>query len=274
MINITFSNNQVHKILNAEENTASKTLTIQYPDSYSTEELNAFYSQKNIKDLLAEIVKTSETGDVLRVYNHFTFIKQEPAISKEEIMKEVKREVKTLDENGNEITTTVIETISAVEDTIMVILKYEEPNTVLLSKLNAQLNPTLDIEKCTIDELKAYKQSLNKEAFSDFLLCHPLLWTDEKYYGVTQADQIEMQTDLNAYKLKQELGFKDWPLEWHDIKKACREFSLSDFTSLLNAIIDFVYPYRKLQESYKQKIYDVSTKEEILSVKCIYELLE
>ena len=39
----------------------------------------------------------------------------------------------------------------------------------------------------------------------------------------------------------------------------------------MSAIIDFVYPYRKLQENYKETIYNAATKESVLSIDLVYE---
>ena len=49
-----------------------------------------------------------------------------------------------------------------------------------------------------------------------------------------------MLTDKYAYEFKQSIGQTNWKLEWHSIKSACREFTVEEFTSLLNAIVDLV----------------------------------
>jgi len=126
--------------------------------------------------------------------------------------------------------------------------------------------------KYTLSELQEYIQRRNKLALSDFLKNNPILWIDGEYYGVTKEDQDEMITDKAAYDLKQAMGFTDWKLEWHNIKKSCREFSVEEFLGLLNAIVDFVYPYRKLQESYKEMIYSAETKEDVMAIELSYKI--
>ena len=123
----------------------------------------------------------------------------------------------------------------------------------------------------TLDEYKACRQNENKEALAIFLKEHPLLWTDGLYYGVTQEDQDEMIADKTAYDFKQSIGQTDWKLEWHSVKSACRQFSVEEFVALLNAIINFVYPYRQLEMNYKEAIYSAATKEEVRKVIISYE---
>jgi hypothetical protein len=96
------------------------------------------------------------------------------------------------------------------------------------------------------------------------------LWQDGNYYGVTQDDQNEMIADKTAYEFKQSVGQTDWKLEWHNTKHACREFTVDEFAALLNAIIDFVYPFRKLQEEYKEQIYACESKEQVVELELDY----
>ena len=126
------------------------------------------------------------------------------------------------------------------------------------------------IEKMTLDEYKDYRQNENKESLAAFLKATPLLWTDGLYYGVTQEDQDEMLADKTAYDFKQSIGQTDWKLQWHSIKSACRDFTVDEFAGLLNAIVNFVYPYRQLEMLYKEQIYAAATKEELAALNLLY----
>lgn len=148
----------------------------------------------------------------------------------------------------------------------------EETTTQLEAKtdsLSRIIDPSIDVETCALDELKNYTQNHNKEALANYLANNPLLWTDGEYYGVTQEDQIEMQTDLNAYQIKI-ASDPDWKLEWHNVKKACKEFTLEDFKQLLSDIIDYVYPLRRHQEAIKEAIYNAATKDEVTAIEIDY----
>lgn len=127
-----------------------------------------------------------------------------------------------------------------------------------------------DISSIDVPTLQYYRQEENKDNLRQFLLNNPLLWTDGNYYGVTQDDQNEMIADKTAYEFKQSIGQTDWKLEWHNTKHSCREFTVEEFAALLNAIIDFVYPYRKLQETYKEQIYSCTSKEQLIEIHMEY----
>lgn len=131
-----------------------------------------------------------------------------------------------------------------------------------------------EIEAMTLEEYKNVRQEENKAALATFLKENPILWQDGMYYGVTQDDQDEMNLDLSTYQFKQSIGQTDWKLEWHSAKSACRVFTVEEFTGLLNAIVNFVYPYRQLEMQYKEAIYRATTKEEITAIELIYSLPE
>lgn len=126
------------------------------------------------------------------------------------------------------------------------------------------------VENRTLESLQAIKQEKNKVELAKFLAEHPVLWIDGNYYGITFDDQLEMSLDLNVYNLKQSMGFSNWKLEWHNTKKACREFELEEFLGLLNLITDTVFPYRSYCESVKEAIYSCTTKEELEAIKIDY----
>jgi hypothetical protein len=126
------------------------------------------------------------------------------------------------------------------------------------------------IDKLSLEEIRSTKQSENKKALSDFLSNNPLLWTDGNYYGVTQEDQDEMIADKTAYEFKKSIGDESWKLQWHPVHSECKDFTEEEFAGLLNAIVDFVYPYRQLEMKYKKDIYESENKEEILSMRFIY----
>ena len=120
----------------------------------------------------------------------------------------------------------------------------------------------VDVSTLTLDEYKEYVQNQNKEAMAKYIADNPVLWTDGKYYGIKQEDQQEMMADLMVYDFETKLG-NEWTLEWHNIHKACREFTYEEFCQLLHTIITIVYPIRRLQETYKEQIYSCETRDDI-----------
>lgn len=128
-----------------------------------------------------------------------------------------------------------------------------------------------EIASMTLDEYKESRQRENKVALAKFLEENPLTWIDGLQYGVTQEDQSEMIADKAAYDLKHAID-PNWPLQWHSTKSDCRDFTEEEFLGLMNAIIDFVYPYRQLEMKYKDAIYSAENKDEVGSVGIVYAL--
>lgn len=155
------------------------------------------------------------------------------------------------------------------------LLSDEEEIQLLKSEtagLMETVYPTINVVTCTLDELKIFRQKENKILLSSFLEENPLLWIDGEYYGVTKENQDEMIADKAAYDLKQAIGETGWKLEWHNVNKACREFTEEEFVGLLNAIINFIYPYRRLQETYKELIFSAETKEDVIALNLEYSV--
>lgn len=121
----------------------------------------------------------------------------------------------------------------------------------------------------TLEEAKATRQHLNKQALAQWLADHPLTWTDGSQYGVTLEDQTEMALNYTQYQAAFTAG-QPATLEWHTIKKGCHEFSPQDFLSLSLAVSAYVYPYLRHQEQIKEQIYAAATIEAVKAVAIDY----
>lgn len=116
-----------------------------------------------------------------------------------------------------------------------------------------------------LPEIRSSRQEENKVALAAWLAEHPLTWVDGNVYGVTEEDQNEMSLNLQQYQVQVAAG-RSVNLEWHTQKKQCHTFTQEQYTALLLAIIDYVYPYRRYQEAIKAAIYDAQTAEAVEAV--------
>ena len=120
-----------------------------------------------------------------------------------------------------------------------------------------------------LSEIQSVRQEENKAALAAWLAGHPLTWTDGNVYGVTEEDQNEMSLNLQQYQVQVAAG-RSVNLEWHTQKKQCHTFTPEQYTALLLAIIDYVYPYRRYQEAVKAAIYAAETTEAVEAVAIDY----
>lgn len=144
----------------------------------------------------------------------------------------------------------------------------QNPPVLVYSKTKEEM----EFERLSLEEYQDLRQTENKKKLEEFLKANPIIWHDGLSYGVTQEDQNEMSLDLTTYRLKQSMGDENWKLQWHSVKSDCRDFTEGEFLGLLNAIIEFVYPYRQLEMKYKEAIYSAKTKEDVKAVAITYEL--
>ena len=123
----------------------------------------------------------------------------------------------------------------------------------------------------SLEQAKELKQEENKKKFSEFLAAHPIVWTDEKEYGITLEDQSEISLNLTQYQLAVSTGTNVPTLEWHAKHEACQPWTLENLTSLSMAISAAVYPYYRKMQQYKILIYSATTVEELNNIQINYE---
>ena len=270
MYNLTFSNNTVLHIYDSEVITYSGILTIRFsPDVYSFDNIKTFFDGKDIKDTLNEIIKTASDGTYIATFADYTCVKS-IALTNYTIDVNTTKDIAALDEDGRDITITVPQVEQQQIELVTVELSYEDPTKVLVEKLNEKINPTIDVETCSLEEIKKYRQKQNKEAMNDYFRNNPLLYTDGLYYGVEDEDRREMSDELIGWSLEKENN-PDATLEWHSKGSANIPWDEEDFKALYVAIMNYTKPYFRKMQTIKEAIFSANTKEEVLNIKIFGE---
>lgn len=268
MYNITLLNNKILKIYDSQENSVTKKLILRFSISdYSFNEIKSIFDNTDIKEALKRIIKTTSTGMHVATFDYYTNIISK-SVEKVEIVVEKAEDIPILNGEGQETTTTITTTETQEIELIVVVLKYEDPTKVIVEKLNEQINPSINADNCTLDELKRFIQKKNSDALETFLEESPLLYTDNKYYGVSKIDRDEMTQQYLVYQLNKTINpDAEDIVKWHSKGTKCTPMAISDFATLALAIYAYAEPYYEAMQEIKETIMSCKTKEEVLKVK-------
>ena len=261
-MNITFLNNKVFKLYDSEN--TSELLTLRFLKSdYSLDVVKDFFDQANIADVAKEIIKTNDEGTYVCTFSNYTVVSSVAEMTVD-VVSESTKEIASLNESGEEITTSVPTTETKPVELVVVVLKYVDPTVALVGKLDKQLNPTIDVETCTLDELKAWQKKVVNEACTAAI-----------YYGVdvTLSDKktyhfsYKADDQQNYTEMYQEIMFDNYTkLPYHSDNGDCTVYSAEDMKTIIRAerMNKFVLTTRC--NAYHGMIKDATDKEAVLAV--------
>jgi hypothetical protein len=119
-------------------------------------------------------------------------------------------------------------------------------------------------DDATLEDAQAFRQEQNKGALVDFLSASTVEYNG-KNYGVTEADQNEMQAAVAQYQLLTNAGIEA-ELQWHAKHETSREFTIEEMAQLMALVQEFVQPHMTAMQASKEKIYEAKTVEEVMKV--------
>lgn len=261
-MNITFLNNKVFKLYDSEQTTESLTLKFLKSD-YSLDVVKDFFDQADIADVAKEIIKTNDEGTYVCTFSNYTSVSSVAEMTVD-VVSESTKEIASLDESGKEITTSVPTTATKQVELVVVVLKYVDPTVAMVNKLNEQINPSIDVDTCTLDELKAWQKKVVNEACTAAI-----------YYGVdvTLSDKktyhfsYKADDQQNYTEMYQEIMFDNYTkLPYHSDNGDCTVYSAEDMKTIIRAerMNKFVLTTRC--NAYHGMIKDATDKEAVLAV--------
>ena len=118
--------------------------------------------------------------------------------------------------------------------------------------------------------LKGAKIAESKTKLAEWLANNPLLYSDGKYYSVTEEKQSLLNGNLASYERAKSMGI-DYDLKWNATEQPCEPWSQTDLLTLSLNIAGYVAPKVSMQQSYEIRIKNCSSIEEIDSIVIDYD---
>lgn len=262
-MNITLKE-KVFKIYDSVENTAEGTLTLRFlAEKYGIDAVKNYFGSAT-KDDLDEIVKTTDEGVHVVTYNHYTKVLVKAASKTISIKKDSTKIVKSQNENGEEIEVEVPTTVTEEVEVVEVVLGYENPTDRLVKELDEKINPTIDAEECSLDELKAWqKKQVNiacKEAIEAGV-------DVELSDGKTYHFSYKAEDQINYVEMRQEIehdGYTTVP--YHPDNGDCTIYSSDDMKKIIKAQIANKFVLTTKCNAYHGMIKDAEDKAAVSAV--------
>ena len=125
----------------------------------------------------------------------------------------------------------------------------------------------------TAEEIEAYKTKRIQESkmlLAKWLNDNPILYTDGKYYSVTEEKQALLNGNLASYERAKSVGI-EYPLKWNSTGEGCTDWSYNDLMTLSLNIAAYVAPKVAIQQNIELDIKACETMDEINAVVIDYD---
>lgn len=122
----------------------------------------------------------------------------------------------------------------------------------------------------TLDELKKQRVADSKLQLAEWLENNPILYTDGKYYSVTEEKQSLLNSNLASYERATNAGIP-YPLKWNATGEECTEWEYENLLTLSLAIAAYVAPKVAMQQAVEIEINACTTMEELAEVVINYD---
>lgn len=262
-MNITLKE-KVFKIYDSVENTAEGTLTLRFlAEKYGIDAVKSYFGSAT-KDDLDEIVKTTDEGIHVVTYNHYTKVLVKAASKTISIEKDSTKIIKSQNENGEEIEVEVPTTITEEIDVVEVVLGYENPTDRLVKELDEKINPTIDVEECSLDELKAWQKKQVNVACKEAIEAGVDVELSD---GKTYHFSYKAEDQINYVEMRQEIehdGYTTVP--YHPDNGDCTIYSSDDMKKIIKAQIANKFVLTTKCNAYHGMIKDAEDKAAVSAI--------
>ena len=145
-----------------------------------------------------------------------------------------------------------------------------EPYKYKLENGSFLLNPDYVPPSADISAEKLAKIEESKTKLAEWLEDNPLLYSDGKYYSVTEEKQSLLNSNIASYERAEALGI-EYPLKWNSTGEECTEWTYESLVTLSLTIAAYVAPKVSKQQSIEIAIKSCETVEELDKVVISYD---
>ena len=131
-------------------------------------------------------------------------------------------------------------------------------------------NPDYTSPSADISAIKLAKIEESKTKLAEWLANNPLLFTDGKYYSVTEEKQALLNGNLASYERATKAGI-EYPLKWNSTGAECELWDYNDLLVLSLSIAAYVAPKVAKQQTIEIAIKGCESVEEIESIVIDYD---
>ena len=117
---------------------------------------------------------------------------------------------------------------------------------------------------------KLAKIEESKTKLAEWLANNPLLYSDGKYYSVTEEKQSLLNSNIASYERAKALGI-EYPLKWNSTGEECTEWTYESLVTLSLTIAAYVAPKVSQQQSIEIQIKACETAEELEGIVIDYD---
>lgn len=128
-----------------------------------------------------------------------------------------------------------------------------------------------DADVLTLDEYKAFKVDESKKLLAIWLAANPILFTDGKYYSVTEEKQALLNSNLASYE-RATAAEVQYPLKWNASGEECVAWEYEDLLELSLAIAAYVAERVAAQQAYEIAVFGCDDKTAIDMLVLDYDL--
>jgi hypothetical protein len=151
----------------------------------------------------------------------------------------------------------------------VVIILEKEDDISKLKKEIAALNPDINLDTCSLDELKVYQITKSKKALEIYLEANPIT-SDchggiEKQYSITKEKQALLTQEIAIVQMAIQTGIEYQP-SWNAADEPLTyDWTLEELKQLAFEVVTLVKPLVSHQQTFESNINAAQTKEEVLA---------